>query len=56
MMPMSESGTSEDMNERMGMPEEEEMEEDMGMEDEEDEGGYMEKSDDGQDDHGGFRP
>jgi hypothetical protein len=44
----------EELTERMGMPEDEEMDEDMGMEDEETEGDYMDKSDDGQDDRGGF--
>jgi hypothetical protein len=36
------------------LAEEEEMEEDMGLEDEENEGDFLEKSDDGQDDHDRF--
>jgi hypothetical protein len=53
MMPERESRGADDLTESI-VPEEEEMEEDMGMEDEENEGEYMEKSDDGQDDRGGF--
>jgi hypothetical protein len=55
MMEDTEPQDREELSEGLEpLGEEEEMEEDMGLEDEENEGDYLEKSDDGQDDHDRF--
>ena len=55
MMDEAEPQDREELSEGVEpLAEEEEVEEDMGLEDEENEGDFLEKSDDGQDDRGHF--